>query len=81
MDTDRFGQKLEVVYRKGLFWDHFFFLTIFIDGIDEEVFFEIFKFADDTIIASQVNTLNDIISMQRTLDKLAAWASGIWIAM
>ena len=36
---------------------------------------EIFKFADDTKIASRVNTLNDIRSMQRTLDKLVAWAN------
>ena len=37
--------------------------TIFIDGIDEEVFCEISKFADDTKIASRVNTVNDIKSM------------------
>ena len=41
--------------------------TIFIDDIDEEVLGEISKFADDTKIASRVNTLNDIRSMQRTL--------------
>ena len=34
--------------------------TIFIDDIDEEVLCEISKFADDTKIASRVNTLNDI---------------------
>ena len=49
------------------------FLTIFIDDIDEEVFCEIFKFFDDTKIASRVNTLNGVKSMQRTLEKLVAW--------
>ena len=49
--------------------------TIFIGNIDEEVLFEISKFADDTKIASRVNTLNDIRSMQRTLDKLVPWAN------
>ena len=43
---------------------------IFIDDIDE-----ISKFADDTKIASRVNTVNDIRSMQRTLDKLVAWSN------
>ena len=37
------------------------------DDIDEEVLCEISKFADDTKIASRVNTLNDIRSIQRTL--------------
>ena len=32
-------------------------------------------FADDTKIASQVNTLNDLTSMQRPLDKLVAWVN------
>ena len=41
--------------------------TIFIDDIDEEALCEISKFADDTKITSQVNTLNDIRSMQKTL--------------
>ena len=63
MNTNRVGQRLEVVYRKGLFWVLF---TIFIDDIDEEVLCEIYKFADEAKIASQVNTLNDIRSMQRT---------------
>ena len=50
--------------------------TIFIEDIDEEVLFEISKFADDdTKIASRVNALNDIRSMQRTIDKLVAWAN------
>ena len=42
--------------------------TIFMDDIDEEVLCKISKFADDTKIASRVNTFNDIRSMQRTLD-------------
>ena len=41
---------------------------IFIDDIDEEVLCEISKFADDNKIASRVNTLNNMRSMQRTLD-------------
>ena len=48
---------------------------IFIDDKDEEVLCEIFKFADDTEIASRVNNLNDIRLLQRTLDKLVAWAN------
>ena len=43
--------------------------TIFIDYINEEVLFEISKFADDPKIARRLNNLNDIKSMQRTLDK------------
>ena len=39
---------------------------------DEEVIYEISKFAIDTKIASRVNTLNDMRSMQRTLYKLVA---------
>ena len=39
--------------------------TIFIDDMDEEVLCEISKFADDAKIASLVNTLNDIRSLQR----------------
>ena len=31
--------------------------TIFIDNLDEELLCEIFRFADDSKIASQVNTL------------------------
>ena len=53
----------------------FFFLTIFIDDIDEEVLWAISKFVDDTKVDSQVNTLNNIISVKRTLDKLVAWAN------
>ena len=34
--------------------------TVCVDGIDEEVLCEISKFADDTKIASRVNTLKDI---------------------
>ena len=49
--------------------------TIFIDGIDDEVFYEMSKFPDDTQIATGVNTLNGIRSMQKTLDKLVAWAN------
>ena len=56
------------MYRKGFF-------TIFIVGIDEKEFCEISKFADDTKTASWVNTLNDIRSMQRTLEKLVAGAN------
>ena len=44
--------------------------TIFIDDIDKEILYEISKFADNTKIASQVNTLNNIRSIQRTIDKL-----------
>ena len=46
--------------------------TVCIDDIDQEVLFEISKFADDRKIASRVNTLNNIRSMRRTLDKLVA---------
>ena len=49
---------------------HILSWAIFIDDIDEEVLREISKFADNTKIASSVNTLDDIRSMQRTLDKL-----------
>ena len=49
--------------------------TIFIYDIDEEILYENSKFADDTKIASYVNTLNDIRWMQRTLNKLVAWAN------
>ena len=56
--------------------------TLFIDDIDEDVLCKISKFADDTKIASRVNTLNDIRLMQRTLDKLVAWQiGGKWILM
>ena len=48
---------------------------IFIEDIDEDVLCEIYKYIDETKIASSVNTLNDIRSMQRTLDKLVAWAN------
>ena len=49
--------------------------TNFTDDIDEEVLYEISRFADDTKIASRVDTLNDIRSMRRTLDKVVAWAN------
>ena len=49
--------------------------TIFINEIDEEVVCEISKFVVDTKIASQVNTLDDIKLIQRTIDKLVAWAN------
>ena len=48
--------------------------TVFIDDI-EEVLCEVSKFADGTKIGYQVKTLNDKRSMQRTLDKLVAWAN------
>ena len=44
----------------------------FIDDVNEEVFRVISKFADDTKIATRVNTLKDTRSMQRILDKLVA---------
>ena len=49
--------------------------TIFIDDINEEVLCEISKFTDDIKIANRVNTLNEIRSIQMTLDKLVAWAN------
>ena len=49
--------------------------TIFIDNIGEEVLWEISKFTDDTKTASRINNFNDIRSMQRSLDKLVAWAN------
>ena len=49
--------------------------TILIDDIDEQVICEISKFADDTKITSQVNTLNGVRSLQRNLDKLDIWAN------
>ena len=52
-----------------------FLFKILIDDIDEEVLWEFSKFADDTKIASRVNTLKDIRSMERTLDKLIGWAN------
>ena len=56
--------------------------TIFIGDIDEEVLCEIYKFTDDTKIPSLVNTLIDIISMKRSLDKLVACANrGKWNLM
>ena len=45
--------------------------------MDEEVLREISKFAGDTKITSRVNTLNDIRSMQRTLEKLVT-SSNNW---
>ena len=48
------------------------FFTMFIDDIDEEVLCENSKFIEETNIASRVNIINDIKSMQRTLDKLFA---------
>ena len=66
------GQRLEVVYHKVLFLDHLILQSI--HDRDAKVLCEIFKFADDTKIASQVNTLNNLRSMQRTLDKLVARA-------
>ena len=45
MDTNQVGERLELAYRKGLFQDHFF--KFLIDDIDEGVFCEISKFADD----------------------------------
>ena len=51
--------------------------NIFIDDIDEQVLREISKFAGDTKITSRVNTLNDIRSMQRTLEKLVT-SSNNW---
>ena len=50
-------------------------VTIFIDDIDEEVLCKISKYADNTKIANKVNTPNDMRSMQRTFDKLVAWAN------
>ena len=40
---------------------------------NEEIIYIYIYFADDTKIASRLNTLNDIRLMQRTLDKLVAW--------
>ena len=51
--------------------------TIFIDDTDEKIFCEIPKFAGDTKIASQVNTLNDIRSIQRILRQIGR----IWISI
>ena len=70
MVTNWLGQRLEVVYRKGLI-----LFIIIIDDIDEEVLWEISKFVDDRKLASRVNTLNDIRSMKMNLGKLVAWAN------
>ena len=66
MDRGRSGELQGYVLGPLLF-------TIFIDDI-YEVIHEISKLADDTKI-TRVNTLNDIRSIQRTLDKLVAWAN------
>ena len=75
MDTHQVEQRVETcgvpqesVLRPFLF-------TIFIDDIDEKELYESSKFADDTKITSQVNTLNDVRSIQRNLDKLVSWAN------
>ena len=47
--------------------------TISIYDIDEEVICEMLKFTNGNKIARRGNILNDIRSMQRTLDKLVAW--------
>ena len=72
--TDRVGQRLKVMYFKGLFWDHFFLQPSLMTQM-KRYFVKSLKFADDTKIASRGNTLNDIRSIQRTLDKLVAWAN------
>ena len=61
-----------MVTDQGLYQDHFFLQNFFIDDIDEEVLSEISKFADYTKITILVNTLKDIKSMQKTLEKLVA---------
>ena len=66
--NDQVGQRLEIGVVVGSVLEPLF--TIFIDDINDEVLCEISKFADDTKLASRVNTLNDIRSVQRTLDKL-----------
>ena len=57
-------------YRKGLFWDHFVLLSSLMTLINK--YFVKFISLLMTKIASQINTLNDIRSLQRNLDKLVA---------
>ena len=47
---------------------------IFINDIDKGLSCEIAKFADDTKIASRVNTVDNIRSLQKSLDRLGGWA-------
>ena len=65
MDTDWVGWRLEVDYRKVLFWDHFFFLPSLMTSMNK--YCEISKFADDKN--------NYVRSLQSTLYKLVAWAN------
>ena len=74
MDTYLVGQRLEVMYQKVCFRTNSFY-NLYINDIDEEVLCEIFKSSDDTKTARRVNTLNNIRSMQRALDKLVAWVN------
>ena len=58
---------------QGMFWDHFFLLSSLMTLMNM-YFVNISKFANDIKIASRVNTLNGVKSLQRTLDKLFAWS-------
>ena len=58
MDTDQIWQVRNGVPQGSVLGP--FLFTSFIDDIDQEVLCEISKFADNTKIACQVDTLNDI---------------------
>ena len=72
MDADLVGQRSEVGFRKDRFWDH-----LFLQSWDEEVLYETSESADDTKIASPVNTVKDIRSINDFRGKIGAK----WILM
>ena len=71
MDTDWVGQRIEVVYRKGLFWDHFVLQFLLITQMKR-------YFVKFLSLLMAQNTLYDILTIQRTLDKLIAREKKVW---
>ena len=71
MDIDQVGQRLEVEYCKGLFWDQFWSLSSLMTSM-KKYFVVISKLANDTKNSQPSKYLNDVIHC-KGLDKLVAW--------
>jgi len=75
MGVGQIGHQLNLVCLMVLFWDrYFFYYTIYINDITQNISSEIRLFADDCILSRRISSLHDCAALQQDTDTLFAWS-------